>query len=202
MKDFFYTNLAIANKAIDNFDFCQSQIYAQFLAQTYYFVSHSTRLLALAAARFPIEQEELHHRFIQHISEEKGHHLIALKDLENLGYDIHTLPELYSTRLLYEPQYYKCAFLDPTAFFGYILALEGIASIRGRSLYPAITEKYGNDKCTFIYIHAKDDQGHLESAFLYLTKLTESQLDLVKINFIQSCHAYRLFLEEIKHNPA
>ena len=44
-------------------------IYACYLAQTYYYVSHSTRLLASAASRFTQEESHFHRRFLKHCQE-------------------------------------------------------------------------------------------------------------------------------------
>ena len=61
--------------------------YAGWLAQTYYYVRHSTRLLAAAAARFPHGRagDTMHHRFGAHIGEEKRHELLCVRDLQALG---------------------------------------------------------------------------------------------------------------------
>src|SRR5687768_17384452 len=101
MKTFFNQHIDITNKAIDQFLIDDIQIYAQYLAQTYYYVSHSTRLLALSASRFSVSHEDLHRRFIAHMVEEKGHHLIAAADLKKLGYDIKLISELPTTKVLY-----------------------------------------------------------------------------------------------------
>ena len=51
--------------ATDRFPWEERAAYADWLAQTYYYVRHTTRLIASAAARFPIDERgnSLHHRF-------------------------------------------------------------------------------------------------------------------------------------------
>jgi hypothetical protein len=110
------------------------EFYANYLAQTYYFVSHSTRLLALAAARFSTKQNDLHLRFLEHAKEEKNHDLAVLSDLKHLGFSISQIPESPYTRSLYATQYYSIEHLRPELFFAYILVLEGVAV----EVYPEI----------------------------------------------------------------
>ncbi|MBX9766551.1 MAG: hypothetical protein K2X47_04700 [Bdellovibrionales bacterium] len=76
-------------------------VYANFLAQTYYFVCHSTRLLASAASRFPVSQDQFFKRFVAHLGEEKNHEKIALTDLKNLECDVNDFPEMGETRAFY-----------------------------------------------------------------------------------------------------
>lgn len=200
MKKFFNEHITIANEAIDKFVISGIETYAQYLAQTYYFVCHSTRLLALSAARFTAAQEALHRRFIAHMAEEKGHHLIASADLKKLGYDINQIPELATTKILYETQYYKIEYLDPTALFGYILALEGISVTRGKDLYPTLEAKFGKQTTGFLRVHAEDDVEHLDTAFEYINQLEPSQIALIKDNFTQTCQMYGFFLDGITKN--
>lgn len=201
MKRFFEQYITITNNAIDQFPITDPQIYAQFLAQTYYFVSHSTRLLASSAARFTVSQEDLHRRFIAHIAEEKGHHLIAAADLKNLGYDINFIPELPTTKILYETQYYKCEHIDPIALFGYILLLEGISITRGKQLYPILEQKFGKYATGFLRLHVEDDVDHLEKAFNHISNLEEEKINVIKENLEQTCIMYNIFLDGISKNP-
>ena len=104
------------------------QFYAEYLAQTYFFVRHSTRLLALAGARCDAAtRNSLHLRFLKHASEEKNHELVVLKDLMALGYRIEEYNEAASTKALYATQFYNIDYISPESFFGYIFALEGVA---------------------------------------------------------------------------
>ena len=75
-------------KAIDAFPWDSKEAYADWLAQTYYFVCHSTRLLALAASRFQVDEDAYHLRFLEHLKEEKSHEKLCLTDLKTLGVSI------------------------------------------------------------------------------------------------------------------
>src|SRR4030095_406532 len=61
--------------------------YARLLTEIYHYVKHSTRLLALAAARTSPSRAALFRRFVTHIGEESGHEKWTLHDLRALGVD-------------------------------------------------------------------------------------------------------------------
>ena len=121
------SSVAIMSEGIRNYPWENKRAYAEFLAQTYYYICHSTRLLAASAARFSQEDQGMHKRFLLHTDEENSHELLALRDLQKLGFSIKDFPEMAQTRILYEVQYYKVEHCDPAALMGYILALETLA---------------------------------------------------------------------------
>jgi hypothetical protein len=197
METFFKENIKRLETSVKTFPWSQKEIYAQFLAQTYYYVAHSTRLLAVSAARFSIAEEDLHRRFIKHMNEEKGHHLIASFDLKNLGFDIESFPELPTTKALYECQYYKSEYLGPTVLFGYILALEGLSVTYGKFAYEQVLENFHEKTVGFLRVHCDDDIEHIQAAFKHINQLDDSQILVIKDNFIQSCVMYENFLSSI-----
>src|SRR5215211_402825 len=87
--------------AYTDFPWEDRRVYGNWTAQTYFYVRHATRLLALAAARCPLADEELHKTFLQAIREEQDHELLALHDLQFLGFrpsDFGELPETAAYR--------------------------------------------------------------------------------------------------------
>ncbi|MBP6103596.1 MAG: iron-containing redox enzyme family protein [Gammaproteobacteria bacterium] len=197
MEIFFKEHIRSLDAAIENFPWNNRSAYAQFLAQTYYYVAHSTRLLAVSASRFSIMQEDLHRRFIKHMSEEKGHHLIAEFDLKNLGLSLSLFPELSTTKAFYECQYYKSSYLDPITLFGYILALEGLSVTQGKFIHKQALESFGERATGFLRVHCEDDVEHIQSAFKHINQLNEGQTQMIKDNFHQTCTMYGIFLSEI-----
>ena len=93
--------------AMDRFPLEDPQCYGNYLAQTFYYVSHSTRLLAFAAGLMTREQEPHFRRFIRHISEESAHEVLAEKDLHDLNLTPNDFLQLPETRSLWETQYYN-----------------------------------------------------------------------------------------------
>lgn len=176
--------------------------YIQWLAQTTYFVRHSTRLLTLCAAHCDDKQMHLHHRFISHAAEEKGHEKLSLMDLHHLGVNIDDIQENNATMSLYQPQYYWIQFQGPTSFFGYIFCLEIIAKEAGPLLYPKIEETYGPKATHFIRVHAEEDEDHVEKAFLILNDFAPSDIENILKNLRQSCDNYLNMLASCSNNSS
>lgn len=155
------------------------KFYANYLAQTYYYVSHSIRLLGLAIAR--LESDIVRKRFVTHISEEHGHEKLCVNDLKFLGLTPGDFKEQSLTKAFYQTQYFKTD-RNPISLLGYILALEILAAkvlprvnIRLKELYPR--------SISFVKVHAEEDQDHIESAFKQLEMLNEADTAAVLENF-------------------
>lgn len=164
--------------------------YSEWLAQTAFFVNHSTRLLSLCAAHCNRDQQIFHDRFISHAAEEKGHERLAIKDLRNIGMDFKDFSEASATMSLYQPQYFWIQFKSPTAFFGYIFCLEIIAKEVGPTIFKKTTELYGPKASHFIRVHAEEDQDHVEKALKMLNQINETDQIYAMENLIQSCDNY------------
>ena len=188
--------------AVESFDWTDRVSYGDWLAQTYFYVRHSTRLLASAAARFDFSEhgDALHHRFGVHISEEKKHELLALHDIKAIGLTFEQFPERHSTRSFYEPQYYKVEHQDPLSLFGYILVLEGLGIVRGRWIAERVETAFGKACATFVKVHAEDDPDHLDKAFKILEGVNQAQQDRIELNMHQTTFSYLALLAEIQRS--
>jgi hypothetical protein len=189
-------------QAIDEFPWSDRHAYADWLAQTYFYVRHSTRLLAAAAARFSLDERgmTLHWRFVAHMAEEKKHELLCVHDLKSIGASLEALPERSSTRMFYEPQYYKVEHRAPIALFGYILPLEAIGPWHGKRILERLIGAHG-EKCTsFLKLHAAEDVEHLDKALQVLSDIGPVERRLVEENMWQTTHAYLGILHEIRRH--
>lgn len=182
-------------------EWSKPRVYAQFVAQTYYYVCHSTRLLGAAAARVSVAHEKLHQRFLKHASEERSHHLLAERDLRALGFTLADFPELPSTAALYQTQYYRIDYVSPLSLLGYILALEGVAVTHGPAVHAAVRAAHGPDAAAFLRLHAEEDPDHLDKAFEVVRALAEPEVALVLHNLRFSCALYGSFLRAIASSP-
>jgi thiaminase len=191
------TQLAAAS---ERFPWEDRRAYADWVAQTYYYVRHSTRLLAASAARFPYDERgnALHHRFAAHMSEEKKHELLCTHDLKQLGTSLAELREHHSTRAFYEPQYFKIEHQGPIALFGYILPLEAIGPTCGKSIIDRIVAKHGDSCVSFLKLHSEEDVAHLDKALQMLEGLGETDKAIVEQNLRQTTYAYVAMLQDIK----
>lgn len=184
-------------EAVDRFPWDNKNAYALYLSQTYYYLIHSTRLLGLGSARFKVEEEDLHRRYLDHAREEKSHHLLALKDLENLQFKISDFREMPWTKAVYEPQYFKIEHLDPTAIFGYIFALEGVSAKRASQICDRTEAKYGKPATNFLRVHGKEDPDHLDKAFKWTSDLEPRRVQIIEENFEQSALALSDFFDYV-----
>ncbi len=175
------------------------RVYGDWLAQTYYYVRHSTRLLAAAAARFTHDElgNSLHVRFAAHMAEEKRHELLALHDLKALGLSLDQFSERPSTRALWECQYYKVEHVDPVALFGYILALEAMSAAHGPWVYEEVAKAHGAAAATFLKLHAHDDEDHVQKAIAMLERIDARGRAAIEQNLAQSTFAYLVMLGEL-----
>lgn len=190
-------NMETISTIIDSFPWEDPQKYANFLAQTYYFVRHSTRLLMTAGGRMKHSDQVFFRRFLAHLGEENGHENLLLNDLKNLGYSINDFPETPETRMFWESQYYKIEHNDPLSLLGYIFVLEKLGAIEGSKLMNVIPGLYGQKACSFIKVHGEEDIDHIEKAVEQIESLPLHRYKLVKENIDQSISAYIIFLNKI-----
>ncbi|WP_394841284.1 iron-containing redox enzyme family protein [Pendulispora brunnea] len=204
MKALLDSCVARLSADLRRFPWENADMYGDWLAQTYYYVRHSTRLLAAAAARFAHDGlgDRLHLRFSAHMNEEKRHELLAVRDLEGLGRSLASFSERAATRCLYEPQYYKVEHVEPMALFGYILALEAMSATAGPSVLTAVRAAHAQPCTHFLRVHAEDDVEHVEKAFAVLDRVGPTARQHVEENLTQTTFAYLAMLDAIKGNWA
>lgn len=186
------------SKAFKQYPWENKLAYAEFLAQTYYYVCHSVRLLCASAGRLPQEDQEIFKRFIKHMQEENSHELLCIRDLQKLGFNINDFSELAQTRTFYEVQYYKIEHLDPLALMGYILALETMAGRELKSTKEKLTQLYGKEAVKFIQVHADEDPDHIEKALNLIEKLDQRRLKIIDQNLEQTALSYVEMLQAAK----
>ncbi len=183
---------------IQGFNWEDPKAYGQWLAQTYYMVAHSTRLVALAGAHAPLNQDFLHHRFVDHSKEERGHQLICLSDLRKLGQHIEQIPCLPASAAMYQVQYYWIQYRGAASFLGYTLALESLAETFVPQIYSRASPAHSTAACHFLRVHGEADVGHTAEAYKVIEKLSEDEQILVRDNLKLSCSLYRNMLTEIR----
>lgn len=176
--------------------------YAAWLAQTYYFAKDTTRLLMLCGARVSREHQKLHFRFIEHAAEEKGHESLLLRDLKNLGFQIDDIEEFPSAAGFYQSQYYWIDHRSPFAFFGYILALEGLAADYGKPAYQKANDAFGGGTTSFLKVHAEEDVDHTEKALKEVLALPPEAVKMIEANFKLAVRFYASILKDCKEFAA
>lgn len=173
--------------------------YLDWLAQTYFFVVHSTSLLGYCLPH--LKNQQLRYHFEHHLSEESRHDLIVLKDLEKAGRHISDYQEYACTQAFYQSQYYRISFENGTSLLGYILFLEGIAVLWGGEVHQRIKTIHQHSDL-FLKVHAQEDPAHLDSAIKVIHSLpVEEQKDILK-NLYYSYEMYNEILNKIKASKA
>ncbi|MBY0517847.1 MAG: iron-containing redox enzyme family protein [Bacteriovoracaceae bacterium] len=184
-------------EGLKSFDWSNKRQFGDYLAQTYYYVNHSEKLLALAAARMKNEDRKIQTRFFAHLNEENAHDLMVKKDLENLGFSLSDFPERVETKIFWETQYYKIEHIDPMALMGYILLLEDVATEVCPWIYRKVESFHGRNTGTFLRVHGEEDPTHVQDALNVIESLNETRKKLIFENLIQSKVAYCSMINSI-----
>jgi len=184
----------------DQLDWSDRRVYAMWLAQAYYLVRHTTRLLSLCAGYCPFEYEATHLRLIEHTQEEKGHDNIGLADLTALGVSLKDLPELAETSSLIQLQYDQMKDLSACSFFGYILLLEGLAVMRAKELGDKVAASFGPRTARFLKVHGEDDIEHIEQALKQIETFDAEDQQFAMDNLRSSARIYHTMLDRIEQS--
>lgn len=170
------------------------EVYADWLAQTYYYVIHSTSLLGYSLPH--LKSMELKRHFEKHLGEETRHDLLAVKDMERLGSRMSDYPEHATTQAFYHSQYYRVNFEGGTSLLGYILYLEAMAVYWGKEAYECIKDTHKNS-VLFLKVHAEEDPHHVENAINAIMKLSESEQEAIVRNMKYSHEMYSQMLQDM-----
>lgn len=171
--------------------FRNKDFYANWLAQTYYFVRHSTSLLGFALPF--LKDPKLRQVFEHHLGEESRHDLLALKDLEQLGGSIEAYAESACTQAFYQSQYYKIQFEGASSLLGYILFLEGLAVSLGKDVYDDV-QKIFPKATLFLKVHAEEDVSHVARAVALVKALPAVDQEFIAQNLLYSQELYQRLL--------
>ncbi len=185
---------------IENLPWTDKNFYSQFLKQTYFFVSHSTRLLARTMSLTPTKETKRYSRFVEHMTEEHNHEVIAWADLKGIGVDPNSLEELPTTKAFYGLQYYKADISSGISLLGYILFLEAIASRLGAPFMTRLKEAHGVKGTRFLHVHTTEDPEHVEHALEQISLLSLNEQKIVWENFNDTAILYVNLLDEIAKN--
>ncbi len=182
-----------------NFDWQNQNVYAEYLAQSFYYIRHSTKMLALAAGHTSLSEPKIFRRMVKHIGEEMNHELLCQKDLEALGFSLIDFHEAPATQSLYQSQYYKIQHQSPKAYLGYIYVLESLCcNVVPKILRDKLDPKYPKAATNFLRLHGEEDPGHLEQAKNVISNLNEQDLSEVANNMKHTIRAYEHFLDDIE----
>lgn len=174
--------------------------YKEWLAQTFFYASYSTRIIGLAACHFNYDRDDLHLKFLEHAREEKNHEKILIVDLKNLKSSLKDFKPSSSSQILFQNQYYWIQNVNPISVYGYFLYLEGLAVEFGPEIYRRIKSAHPENATRYLKVHVEEDEGHVDGHYTFINKLDESEQKLIEENLIQTSYIYQNMLDEIKSN--
>ncbi|HMN69454.1 MAG TPA: hypothetical protein PKC28_13010 [Bdellovibrionales bacterium] len=179
------TVMADIYRQIDVFPWHDPHAYAAWLAQSFHMTKYTTRVAALTAGSFSLEEDALHVKGLSHVREELGHEHLALNDLKHMGFKVKDFPEFLQCRLMIQSQYYFIG-RHPSAHFGFVLPLETIACERGPKMTEAVQKAHGKLADSFIRIHADVDQGHAVEMIQAINMSPEHVWPMIRENLVQT----------------
>lgn len=176
--------------------FQDKRSYGNWLAQSYFYVQHSTALLGYSLVRLPAH---LRHHFEKHLGEESRHDLLLLKDLERLNFKLEDFSESHITQAFYQSQYFRINFEHGTSLLGYILYLETMACRWGKKAYNFLKNTH-KDSALFLKVHAEEDPDHVQKALNVILSLSEVEQQSIIKNLRYTHEMYSLLLRDIQRS--
>lgn len=174
--------------------------YVDWLAQSFFYVSWTTRQLALASAYTkPGVDDAYHWRFIEEAKEEKKHELLALHDLKTFGYEPSHFSEYPHTSFFYQTLTYMIEHEHPMSIIGYSLTLEGFAALKSEAIYDRVLKAHGEVASTFLRVHCELDKDHFANALPYLETCPEHLLPVISKSIEQCKAIYMGILDDIEN---
>ncbi len=178
-------------------DWSNPGIYANWLAQTYYHICHSTRLLAAASSRFYVTNDKYHLQTIHHAKEEKSHEKVVLNDLKHMKYSIDTFSELTSAKNLYRSAYYLIERENPLTMYGYVYFLELLSLKGGPDIMERAQNTFGERTVQHLKLHCNDDVEHIQMYANMLNEFTGKERAYVEDGIINTANNYKAMVQEV-----
>ncbi|MBI2608320.1 MAG: iron-containing redox enzyme family protein [Deltaproteobacteria bacterium] len=178
--------------------------YKEWLKETYHFTRNTPRFLSAAGSQVEDDKQFVRTRFFQHAVEENGHHLMALKDLRNLGVDEESVKKTYpcaGTTAIVSMHYYLAHYTNPIGIFGAVFCFEGLAFDLCDQWAKNLKAHHGlsNNCLTFIISHGHFDIEHIKEAKEVINHEVITETDRRDIIYTANkmYDYYRLTFEEI-----
>jgi hypothetical protein len=178
------------------------KFYKHWLAQTFHMVSHTPRLICLAASRFSVQQDHWHRTLVDHFADEDRHEYMLIENLQALGAAIEDYPTLPEASLIVQQLYHAIDHWSPFSIFGRIFFLEALACQLPSAFKERIANCYSQEQSSFIVLHFEEDIQHVENAYASIKKLGPAEQRIVGDNFVLSGIMYQAFLKAIHRHAA
>ena len=161
--------------------FKDHRILAIYLSQVYHYAVHTPRHQALVGVNLNNANFKYMQYCFEHAYEETGHELMALKDIQALGYEIEakTIPEqLPSTTKLITFLYNEAKSENPTHHLGYGFWSENACPFIGEFMNSLIASMELKDtQLTFYSNHVTIDERHAKEVRKIVASVAKNELD-------------------------
>jgi pyrroloquinoline quinone (PQQ) biosynthesis protein C len=145
--------------------------YLAYLRETYHLVKHTPQYLATAANRVAETDERLSAYFRKFCTEEIGHELLCVKDIEALGENVELVlsgdlnPGVWG---MVTQCYFWATHGNPIALLGDAFATEELGVARGVEVAKILQASHGipRQATNFLQVHGSEDAGHFDAAAL------------------------------------
>ena len=143
------------------------ETYIAYLTEAYHHVKHTVPLMECAKAHMPKEKANMIEALEEYIEEETGHEEWILNDIANAGGDAEAVRNgkpRFATEMMVSYAYDTITRINPVAFFGMVLVLEGTSTQLATNGAKAVQEKLGLDDNCFSYLtsHGALDLEHMK----------------------------------------
>jgi len=152
--------------------------YIEFLSQAYHHVKHTVPLLMAVGAGLSADKEWLREAVAEYIEEELGHQEWILNDIGACGHDkeaIRNATPAAATELMVAYAYDTIQRINPVAFFGMVLVLEGTSVATADKAATAIRQTLDLPEQAFSYLrsHGALDQDHIKFFASLMDRLSD-----------------------------
>ncbi|MCE3010072.1 MAG: iron-containing redox enzyme family protein [Proteobacteria bacterium] len=172
--------------------------YTQWLAQQFFLVSHTPRLLCAYAIRVPLGSRAEFDHILHHLREETGHDSWILKDLQNLGTTPHNFRPHAAGAALIKSQYYQVQHENPLTLCGYSQFLEHLSVVVAGEIASRVERAFGPQTAVFLKGHAAVDVEHSEDGWKMLENISKDLEVRILENLEMSASLYLQMLGDLK----
>lgn len=170
--------------------------YVAFLLQAYHHVKHTVPLLMAVGARLPEQKEWLREAVAEYIEEELGHQEWVLNDIASCGFDKEQArgsTPAFATEMMVSYAYDAVNRVNPLAFFGMVLVLEGTSINLAEQAASQIASSLDLPRKAFSYLnsHGALDQEHIKFYENLMNKITDANDQAVIVHAAK--RFYRLY---------
>jgi len=178
--------------------------YIAFLTEAFHHVKHTVPLLMACGSRLPQEPRWLRDAIIEYIDEEKGHEEWILNDIAACGGDKEAVrfgQPHPATELMTAYAYHTIERINPIAFFGMVLVLEGTSIQLAIKAAGAIKQNLGLPDQAFSYLtsHGALDIEHMGFYEGLMNKVEDAQTQQQIIHCARMM--YRLYGDIFRNLP-